>query len=384
MIIGYQQLVRVSDCISSFLFENDVHVFLDECHRVKNPNSLSTQAILKFSHLPKSKLILSGTPMPQSIDDLVPQFNFLYPEIRVNVDSVVGLVQKVYVRTNKVELDLPEVLRKLIRLRMDTAQEKLYRLLRSEIAREAESALSENTKFALRKFGRSVTSLLQFVSNPALLADKPEFKFADELSDALAEGDGPKIRYVINRTRELTKAGHKVLVWTSFVKNVEYLAECFRDLGAVYIHGGVDAGSDEDEDTREGKIKKFHEDPKVQVMIANPAAASEGISLHRVCHHAIYLDRSFNAAQYLQSEDRIHRFGLPKDQLTHLEVVECIDTIDETVRLRLGIKVDAMAAVLNDSHLNISPLQISEDAEYDSATLDLGDIQAIIAAIGPP
>jgi SNF2 family DNA or RNA helicase len=384
MIIGYQQLVRVSDSISSFLFENDVHVFLDESHRVKNPNSLSTQAILKFSHLPKSKLILSGTPMPQSVDDLVPQFNFLYPEIKVNADSVVDLVQKVYVRTNKVELDLPAVLRKLKRLRMDTAQERLYRLLRSEIAREAECALSENTKFALRRFGRSVTSLLQFVSNPALLADIPEFKFADELSDALAEGDGPKIRYVINRTRELTKAGHKVLVWTSFVKNVEYLAECFRDLGAVYIHGGVDAGSDEDEDTREGKIKKFHDDPKVQVMIANPAAASEGISLHRVCHHAIYLDRSFNAAQYLQSEDRIHRLGLPKDQLTQLEVVECIETIDETVRLRLGVKVDAMAAVLNDSHLNISPLAISDDAEFESSALDLGDIQAIIAAIGPP
>lgn len=59
------------------------------------------------------------------------------------------------------------------------------------------------------------------------------------------------------------------------------------------------------------------------VMVANPAAASEGVSLHRVCHHAIYLDRTFNAAHYLQSEDRIHRFGLPKDQETIVEIVEC-------------------------------------------------------------
>lgn len=383
MIIGYQQLVRVSDNISDFLFENDVHVFLDESHRVKNPNSLSTQAILRFSHLPKSKLIMSGTPMPQSIGDLVPQFNFLYPEIRANADSVVELVQKVYVRTNKAELGLPEVLRKLTRLKMDSAQEKLYRLLRSEIAREAERALSENTRLALRRFGKSVTSLLQFVSNPALLAHKPEFKFAEELSDALAEGDGPKIRYVIDRTRELTQDGHKVLIWTSFVKNVEYLAECFRDLGAVYIHGGVDAGSDEDEDTREGKIKKFHDDPNVQVMIANPAAASEGISLHRVCHHAIYLDRNFNAAQYLQSEDRIHRLGLAKHQLTHLDVVECMDTIDETVRLRLETKVNAMARVLEDSSLNISPLQDAEE-EFDTAAIDLGDIQALVTSFEQP
>jgi SNF2 family DNA or RNA helicase len=321
--------------------------------------------------------------MPQSVDDLVPQFNFLYPEIRANADSVVDLVQKVYVRTNKAELNLPEVLRKLTKLEMDSAQKRLYRLLRSEIAREAEKALTENTKFALRRFGRSVTSLLQFVSNPALLAHKTEFKFSEELTEALAEGDGPKIRYVIDRTRELTRDGHKVLIWTSFVKNVEYLAECFRDLGAVYIHGGVDAGSDEDEDTREGKIKKFHDDPNCQVMIANPAAASEGISLHRVCHHAIYLDRNFNAAQYLQSEDRIHRLGLAKHQLTHLDVVECIDTIDETVRLRLEMKVNAMARVLEDSSLNISPLQDS-DEEFDTAALDSGDIQALVATFGLP
>jgi len=379
MIIGYQQLVRVSADISNFLFDNDVHVFLDESHRVKNPNSISTQVILKFSHLPKTKLIMSGTPMPQSKEDLVPQFNFLYPEVKADGNSVVDLVQNVYVRTNKAELNLPEVLRKLTKLKMDPAQEKLYRLLRSEIAREAERALSENTKLALRRFGRSVTSLLQFVSNPALLAHKPEFKFAEELSDALAEGDGPKIRYVISRTRQLTQEGHKVLIWTSFVKNVEYLAECFRDLGSVYIHGGVDAGSDEDEDTREGKIKRFHDDPNVQVMIANPAAASEGISLHRVCHHAIYLDRNFNAAQYLQSEDRIHRLGLAKDQLTHLDIVECIGTIDETVRVRLETKVNAMAHILEDSSLNISALVDSED-EPDTASLDLGDIQALLTS----
>ena len=380
MIIGYQQLTRVSDRIAEFLSENDVHVFLDESHRIKNENSLSTQAILRFSHLPKSKLIMSGTPMPQSVEDLLPQFKFLYPEVKANADSIINLVQKVYVRTNKAELNLPSVSRQLVRLSMDPSQERLYRLLKSEIAREAEKVLTENTKLALRRFGRSVNTVLQFVSNPGLLADKPEFKFAAELSDALAEGDGPKLRYVIRRTRELTRDGHKVLIWTSFVKNVEFLAECLRDLGAVYIHGGVDAGSDEDEDTREGKIKKFHDDDNAKVMIANPAAASEGISLHLVCHHAIYLDRNFNAAQYLQSEDRIHRLGLPADQLTNLEVVECEGTIDETVRHRLESKVNAMAKALEDTSLNISPIQILDEDlnDLDTGALDLGDLEALV------
>ena len=154
-------------------------------------------------------------------------------------------------------------------------------IVKSKVARGL-SKLSRNKPSSLLDVLKSVTSLLQFVSNPALLASKPEFKFAEELADTLSKGDGPKIRRLIERVRELTQQGKKVLIWTSFVKNVEYLAEALEDLGAVYIHGGVDAGSDDDEDTREGKIKKFHDDPNTQVLIANPAAASEGISLHQV------------------------------------------------------------------------------------------------------
>ena len=70
-----------------------------------------------------------------------------------------------------------------------------------------------------------------------------------------------------------------------------------------------------------------------------------------MCHHAIYLDRTFNAAHYLQSEDRIHRFGLAPDQKTTIELVECLDSVDETVRERLGYKIGKMAEALEDSSL---------------------------------
>jgi hypothetical protein len=125
-------------------------------------------------------------------------------------------------------------------------------------------------------------------------------------------------------------------------------------------------------------------------MVANPAAASEGISLHRVCHHAIYLDRTFNAAHYLQSEDRIHRFGLPKGQETIIEIVECVDTVDETVRNRLGFKIGEMARALEDSSLApdpipIDPVQVgTADVEEYVTGLQLDDIRAIAADLGNP
>lgn len=385
MIIGYQQLARVGEVIANHLAGRRVHVFLDESHRIKGQNNISTDAVLSFSHLPVSKLVMSGTPMPQSTSDLLPQFRFLYPEVQANEDNVVELISPVYVRTNKSELNLPPVTRILKTLPMDPLQQRLYELMKSALAREAASALNIRSKQAFRGLGRSVTRVLQFVSNPALLANEIAFAHSNELSMALAEGRGPKLRYVLHRARSLAREGKKVLIWSTFVQNVEHIASSLQDLGAVYIHGGVDAGDENDDETREGKIRLFHDDPNVMVMVANPAAAGEGISLHTVCHHAIYLDRNFNAAQYLQSEDRIHRLGLPQDQDTTIEIVECAGSVDEAVRQRLEFKVGQMGAALNDSGLRISPVQIAADEEdegYGAGTLDEGDVQALLDALG--
>lgn len=383
MLITYQQLARVPDLVAGHCARHPVHVFLDESHRIKSGVGKQTaRAALGLAHLPVGKLIMSGTPMPQSVDDLIPQFTFLYPEIPADSETVVALIRPIYVRTNKKELNLPPVTRLVAGLRMAPMQSELYKLMKFEVAREAASALSIRSKQAFRSLGRSVARLLQFVSNPALLSAEIKFAHPDLLAAVLAEGDGPKLKYVLKKARQLARNGEKVLIWSSFVRNVEYVAERLSDLGAVYIHGGVDAGDEDDDETREGKIKLFHDDPTVRVMVANPAAASEGVSLHRVCHHALYLDRTFNAAHYLQSEDRIHRFGLPQDQKTTIEIVECLESVDITVRERLGYKIGQMAEALEDSSLRPDPIPIDpldiEDIDDYSTGLAPDDIQALL------
>lgn len=387
MLISYQQLARVPDLIAAHCAKARVHVFLDESHRIKSGIGKQTaRAALTLSHLPAGKLIMSGTPMPQALDDLVPQFAFLYPEIPVTPETVVDLIRPVYVRTTKTELGLPPVTRTMVSLPMAPLQAELYKLMKFEVAREAASALGIRSKQAFRSLGRSVARLLMFVSNPSLLSAEIQFAQADLLSAVFAEGEGPKMKYVLKRARALAREGKKVLIWSSFRNNVEYLAERLGDLGAVYIHGGVDAGDEDDDGTREGKIKAFHDDDNVMVMVANPAAAGEGVSLHRVCHYGIYLDRTFNAAHYLQSEDRIHRFGLPPDQDTFIEIVECEGSVDETVRERLGFKIGRMAEALEDSSLRPDPIPLdpSDIEDYDEYSTGLApdDIQALLRDFG--
>jgi SNF2 family DNA or RNA helicase len=95
-----------------------------------------------------------------------------------------------------------------------------------------------------------------------------------------------------------------------------------------------------------------------------------------VCHYAIYVDRNYNAAQYLQSADRIHRIGLPKNAHTELEVLISPDTIDHSVERRLDIKIAAMERVLNDRSIQVTPeWQDMEDV------LDEDDMKDLLATL---
>lgn len=154
------------------------------------------------------------------------------------------------------------------------------------------------------------------------------------------------------------------------------ISDRLKFLGADYIHGGVDAGDEDENDTREWKIKQFHENPEKMVLVANPAAASEGISLHKVCQNAIYIDRSFNAAHYLQSEDRIHRLGLREDQHPEVEILECRSSIDQVIDRRLRSKIDLMAQSLNDVSLNVDTIHYDPDIDIDDV-LSADDIDEI-------
>ena len=380
MLITYDQLSRVKDIIIDLLAQGNIYMFLDESHRIKGGKQVKrADAVLGLAHLPKRKLIMTGTPMPQGPKDLISQFLFLYPTKDAHESTIIDMIQPIYVRTTKDQLNIPKLTHKVVTVNMSPLQRKIYDTLKSEICRQLNPVLSDSSRYEVRRIGKCVMKVMEFVSNPALLSNDMEYAFDQRVGALLLASDGPKIDYVCRRARELAADGKKVLIWSSFVQNVELIALRLSDLGAEYIHGGVDAGNENDSDTREGKIKRFHDDPACKVLVANPAACSEGISLHTVCQYAIYLDRSFNAAHYLQSEDRIHRLGLDPDAHPCVEFVECDHCIDQVIRERLSYKVNTMARALNDPSLNVAISEINYDEEaddFDNLTAD--DAKAVI------
>jgi SNF2 family DNA or RNA helicase len=373
MLITYEQFPTVSKLLAQYLARFHNFMFLDESHRIKGgARKIRANAILRIAPVAKHKLVLSGTPLPNGEADLVPQFEFIAPEIAVQEDTVTAQVAPFFVRTTKRDLKLPEPKRVLVPLSMNEEQRRLYELLRSAVARNAEKEIERDARRAFRAIGRSAVRLLQYVSNPSLLVGKiPEFD--EYLGQVIEEGDSPKLEWATLRARQLARQGQKVIIWSSFVQNVELLAARLADLGASFIHGGVDASSEADADSREARILRFHKDPSAMVLVANPAACGEGISLHTVCDHAIYVDRNYNAAQYLQSEDRIHRIG--SDHQKYVEIVVCRDSIDLAVDRRLQAKIEKMAVTLNDPSLQITPIPI----DADRLDLDDDDVLDLLA-----
>jgi SNF2 family DNA or RNA helicase len=362
-LISYQQFIRAVSPIAKYLHNNRTFVFIDESHRMKGGSRTDTgRQIQKISHLPIGKLIMSGTPLPQGVNDLIPQYSFLFPtDGDITEQNVPEKIKKVYVRTTKKELglDKPKIITTPIPF--NQPQKILYDLIRSEELRQL-SGIGNNDRKIYRQLGKSYMRLLQVVSNPSLLL-KTIYSFPDALREAIEYGDGNKIKYVAIKARKLAKEGKKVIIWSGFVENVETISQMLSDLGARCIHGGVEAGSDEEENTRERIVKDFHDDPNMFALVANPAACSEGISLHTVCHHAIYLDRNYNSAQFLQSMDRIHRLGLPKGTETIIEIVHTPNSIDDLVDSRLNDKIRRMSEVLEDESLRVEPVTVELDAE---------------------
>jgi SNF2 family DNA or RNA helicase len=259
---------------------------------------------------------------------------------------------------------------------MTPPQRLLYKLCADESVRLLVPALRARDRNLLRRAGRLYQLLLQLVSNPALLVGRNHGLPEKLLHAAVVEG-APKLNWAVDRARELASKGDKVLIWTNFISNVEAIAARLADLEAQAIFGAVPTGSEEDDDTREGKIRRFKTDANCFALVANPQACAEAISLHMQCHHAIYVDRTYNAAQFLQSQDRIHRIGLPPDQTTYIDVLACPHSIDISVERRLDQKIQRMRNVLNDNSIGLD-MYWSDTEEDDFDIEDAADLLQLL------
>jgi hypothetical protein len=389
-IINYEKLITMGNLIANFVGKNRVHFVLDESHKIKSEGAQRSQSVLSLAYRVPfiRKDILTGTPAPNKLEDINTQFQFLYP----GPENRGG---RFWVRTTKKELGLPEPKIKLINVDMSKPQIALYTKVLNPLLASLKRNPSINYSNA-KKIRSSIIKLIQISSNPVLVTRRQEeegdiilgenidFNIHRALVKEEQEGGSAKIRFACNEARRLAKEGKKTLIWSYFRWNIEYLGKyLLKDLNAEYIHGGVQMGdNDEELESRKYKIKKFKDkDSDCMVLVANYASCAEGISLHHVCHNAIYIDRSFQADQYLQSVDRICRLGNNDEKnimILQNKIPNTLKNIDLAVNHSLQKKIDNMGRFLNDSDLTQMSLKESEGLDPIDENITDKDLQSII------
>jgi hypothetical protein len=395
-LMSYDLMVRQTDLLAGYLARQPVHLVLDEAHRMKaGLGSQRGAFLINAATLPIRRDILTGTPMPQGPGDLAAQLAFLWPglglELQVNRGTPPrDVLGQLYVRTTKQELEIPPAKRHFLQVEMSPGQQALYGIVRSESLRQLTRAIRAQGRSDedFIRARRSVMRLLQLSTNPLLalqsMAGDVTGLSSGIIDQVLTEGPSLKMQAVEAHVRELAAAGRKTVVWTIFTDTLHELERMLADLNPVTLYGGVPSGEVTDIGTREGRLKRFHNDPACQVLIANPAAAGEGISLHRVCHDAIYVDRSYVSTHYLQSIDRIHRLGLPPNTETNIFIYQTkapigLGSIDYSVSRRLATKIRGLQQLLDDPDLHELALDeenADDPIDYDVELQDLVDLVA--------
>lgn len=394
-MMSYQQLRISQPLIREFLSSSKIHLVLDESHRIKGGRSSQQgKTAIDLAPLAFRRDILSGTPMPQGIPDIVAQLEFLWPgqglgqqilEPPGPVDQLAiakEVLAPLHVRTTKKELGLQDPIIRYTSVPMTESETETHQLLKSE-ARALLMGLDLSDRAHFKAIGKQVVRLLQYSSHPSLILKslKPSMRGGEleaQLSQLVQKPTSKLISVRKSVNKIMQTPGEKVVIWTTFVDVIEMLEAEFQNFGSISIHGGIETGTDGDGE-RERRIRAFNDNEDVRILVANPAACGEGISLHKAAHNAIYFDRNFNAAHYLQSVDRIHRRGLPEGVETKVEILVQSGTIEEAVRDRLSAKVAALMELMDDPGLNtlvFDPEDVGDDG-IEVGFMDSNDIAAL-------
>lgn len=386
LLTNYNRVAADYERIRDFVSGSRTQVILDEAHRIKRGSSgVHGRAVLDLAYVAARRDVLTGTPAPQGASDLVALVRFLYPGQDRSIlpsrayDEALGrdpdvvretgdAIRKYFVRTAKSQLGIPNPVWEVVMRPMGTVQAAIYDALLGRY--RGSFLLPKESRRDFDRLGRIVMYLLEAATNPALLvagsdvsdeegfAHPPIELTGDEslahLLEAYNAYEEPwKYAYVREAVASAAERGEKVLIWSTFVRNLKALSRDLSAYNPAVIHGGVPSGDSAPTGvpSRESELAKFRSDPTCTVLLANPAAAGEGISLHHWCHHAIFLDRTFNAGHFLQSQDRIHRLGLAPDVVTRFTLLLSEASIDGVVDERLREKVSALALLMDDAGL---------------------------------
>ncbi len=414
---SYQTLASLEGEFRTFLEfpRRRVMLVLDEAHNIKRPDGIWSSAALRLSAGAASRVVLTGTPVPNGYEDLANLFEFIHPKRRIvgysgaalaamstgkmsdRVDDLKKRISPYYTRIRKRDLCLPGIQEEIVPVRLAGPHGEIYRYIEDLIL---PSIRKQRGPLYSRFVRARLMRLRQAASNPALLLrpliddddgaviDPGSFSVPDARMFNLIRTFSPardfqKIRSLCRLVERLFEKHQRLLIWSVFVSNLTVVREALDSIGAQIdvISGATpvardsDLPEDQEIETRERIIDRFLAATGKAILIANPQSVGESISLHRGCHAAIYYDRDFNAGRFIQSKDRIHRYGLSPDTTTEYYFLTVEGSVEEDIHARLAVKEQRVTRLVDEDDIPLFRLVLGDDEEGEDLRQILGSYE---------
>jgi len=328
VVISTYGVARIDEAVlSDFHFH---YIILDESQNIKNVSSKSFKAInvLRARH----RLILSGTPVENSVSDLWPQMAFVNPgllgsfsfftkefvipiEKKKDEDAakrLQALIKPFVLRRTKAQVasELPEKSEKVFYCDMTPEQAEKYERIKAEYRNLMLEQLEDGT------FRRSGIQVLQGLSKLRQLANHPG------MIDSEYEGSSGKFENVIRTLETVLLRGHKVLIFSQFVRQMRIYADYFQKnhIQYAYLDGATQ--------NRQEVVERFRTQDDVHVFLISIKAGGVGLNLTEA-DYVFILDPWWNPAVEQQAVDRAHRIG----QKQHVFIYKFItkDSVEEKI-----------------------------------------------------
>lgn len=306
------------------------YIILDESQVIKNPTSNIAKAVreLKSRH----KLVLTGTPIENTTMDLWSQMSFINPGIlgtqtyfrnefqnpieKRNDESrsrkLHSVIKPFVLRRHKsqVATELPEKVENVQYCSMTPEQEKRYEevktLYREKIFKLIEQEGLGNSRFMILE---GLTKLRQLANHPRMVEQG-------------YTGDSGKMEDITHMLENAIAEGHKVLVFSQYVKHLELVRQYLKSHKIDYTY--LDGSSTD----RKEQVERFNKETNLKVFLISIKAGGLGLNLTEA-DYVFILDPWWNPAVEAQAVDRAHRIGQKKKVFTYKFITR--NTVEEKI-----------------------------------------------------
>lgn len=363
VITSYNLLQKDIEIYKEMLFN---YVVLDEAQHIKNRGTRNARSVkmIRATH----RLILTGTPIENSLEELWSLFDFLMPGLLSTYDRFVEKYIRKLAAPQSSSSEHLETLKKKVspfilrRMKEDVLQdlppvsEILYHCHLTDTQKELYQSYAASAKEELSKLVKkegfdkiqihvlaTLTRLKQICCHPAIFA-----------KDNAEMGDSAKYDMLMELLPSLIEGRHKTVIFSQYTKMLTIMREDLKQLGISFAY--LDGSSK----NRLEIVKQFNEDPKILVFLVSLKAGGSGLNLTSA-DTVIHYDMWWNPAVENQATDRVHRIGQKRSVSSYKLIT--LNTIEEKILNLQNRKKGIVKKVISSDEEAISKLTWEEVLE---------------------